>query len=138
MLMCRDKCRGKKNDLIPKNNFFCFWQLVCKHFTEGKFINLNESRPGNWKQNPNWNVSRAFRQESPLISPDFLWPAGLTHDGELSGPLLGGDDLQGGGDGLDADDGLVGVVGAGHGQLQVAAHQQLGRDVLELQRGELQ
>lgn len=63
---------------------------------------------------------------------------GLTHDGELARPLLGGDDLQGGGDGLDADDGLVGVVGAWHGQLQVAAHQQLGGDVLELQRGELQ
>lgn len=62
----------------------------------------------------------------------------LTHDGELARPLLGGDDLQRGGDGLDADDGLVGVVGAWHGQLQVAAHQQLRRDVLELQGGELQ
>lgn len=54
----------------------------------------------------------------------------LTHDGELAWALLGGDDLQGGGDGLDADDGLVGVVGAWYGQLQVAAHQQLWRHVL--------
>lgn len=62
----------------------------------------------------------------------------LTHDGEFAWALLGGDDLQGGGDGLDANDGLVGVVSAWYGQLQVAAHQQLGRHVLQLQRGELQ
>lgn len=54
----------------------------------------------------------------------------LTHDGELAWALLGGDDLQGGGDGLYADDGLVGVVCAWYGQLQVAAHQQLRRHVL--------
>lgn len=57
----------------------------------------------------------------------------LTHDGEFSWALLGGDDLQGGGNGLDADDGLVGVVSAWYSQLQVPAHQQLGRHVLKLQ-----
>ena len=40
----------------------------------------------------------------------------LTHDGELAWALFGGDDLQRGGDGLDADDRLVGVVSAGYGQ----------------------
>lgn len=54
----------------------------------------------------------------------------LTHDGELAWALLGGDDLQGGGYGLDADDGLVGVVSAWYGQLQVTAHQKLRRHVL--------
>lgn len=38
--------------------------------------------------------------------------ANLTHDCEFAWALLGGDDLQGGGDGLDADDGLVGVISA--------------------------
>lgn len=58
------------------------------------------------------------------------FPPNLTHDGELSWALFGGDDLQGSGDGLDADDRLVGVVGAWYSQLQVAAHQQLRRHVL--------
>ena len=66
------------------------------------------------------------------------FPAKLTHDGEFAWALLGGDDLQGGGDGLDADDGLVGVVSARYGQLQVPAHQQLWRHVLELQGGQLE
>lgn len=54
----------------------------------------------------------------------------LTHDGEFTWALLGGDDLQGGGDGLDANDRLVGVVSAGHGELQVPTHQQLWRHIL--------
>ena len=47
----------------------------------------------------------------------------LTHDSEFAWALFGGDDLQGGGDGLDADDRLVGVVSAWYSQLQVPAHQ---------------
>lgn len=46
-----------------------------------------------------------------------------THDGEFAWALFGGDDLQGGGDGLDADDRLVGVISARYSQLQVPAHQ---------------
>lgn len=127
--------------------------LICKYATEGKLIDLNESRPGKWKLDPNWKPQMLDSLQTASIPthipsnlltfplahrPGRFAPSGLTHDGELARPLLGGDDLQGGGDGLDADDGLVGVVGARHGQLQVSAHQQLGRDVLELQRGELQ
>lgn len=65
------------------------------------------------------------------------FPPYLTHDGELAWTLLGGNDLQRGSDGLDANDRLVGVVCARHSQLQVATHQQLGRNVLQLQGGEL-
>lgn len=65
------------------------------------------------------------------------FPPNLTHDGELAWALLGGDDLQGGGDRLDANDGLVGVVSAGYSELQVPAHQQLWRNILQLQGGQL-
>lgn len=61
----------------------------------------------------------------------------LTHDGELAWALLGGDDLQRGGDGLNADDRLVGVISAWYSQLQVPAHQQLWRHILQLQGGQL-
>ena len=58
------------------------------------------------------------------------YSSSLTHDGEFAWALLGGDDLQGGGDGLDADDRLVGVISAWYSQLQVPAHQQLRRHIL--------
>lgn len=58
------------------------------------------------------------------------FPPNLTHDGEFSWALLGGDDLQGGGNGLDADDRLVRVVCAWHSELQVSAHEQLWRHIL--------
>lgn len=58
------------------------------------------------------------------------FPPYLTHDGEFAWALLGGDDLQGGGDGLDADDRLVGVISAWYSKLQVSAHQQLWRHIL--------
>lgn len=61
----------------------------------------------------------------------------LTHDGELAWALLGGDDLQRGGDGLNTDDGLIGVISARHCKLQVSAHQKLRRYVLQLQGGQL-
>lgn len=65
------------------------------------------------------------------------FPPYLTHDGEFAWALLGGDDLQRGSDGLDANDRLVGVISAGYCELQVATHQQLRRHILELQGGEL-
>lgn len=37
----------------------------------------------------------------------------------------------------DADEVLVGHVGAGHGELEVAAAEQVGADVLQLQRRQL-
>lgn len=61
----------------------------------------------------------------------------LTHDGEFAWALLGGDDLQRGGDGLDANDRLVGVISAGYSKLQVSTHQQLWRNILQLQGGQL-
>lgn len=61
----------------------------------------------------------------------------LTHDGELAWALLGGDDLERGGDRLNADDGLIGVISAWHCELQVSAHQKLRRYVLQLQGGQL-
>lgn len=56
----------------------------------------------------------------------------LTHERQLPGPLLGGDDLQRRRDGLDADDRLVGVVRSGHGQFEVPAHQKFGGHILQL------
>lgn len=60
-----------------------------------------------------------------------------THDGEFARALLRGDDLQGGCDRLDSNDGLVGVISSRYGELQVATHQQLWRHVLQLQGGQL-
>lgn len=61
----------------------------------------------------------------------------LTHERQLPGPLLGGDDLQGRCYGLNANDGLVGVVRSWHGQLKVPAHQKFGGNILQFQGGEL-
>ena len=53
-------------------------------------------------------------------------------DDQFPGSLLGGDDIEGGGHSLDVNDGLVGLVGPRHRQLQVLTGQQFGRDILEL------
>ena len=57
---------------------------------------------------------------------------GLTHKRQLPGPLFGCDDLQRRRDGLNANDGLVGVVSSRHRQFQIPAHQKFGGDVLQL------
>lgn len=61
----------------------------------------------------------------------------LTHQGQLPGPLLGRDDLQRWGYGLNADDWLVGVIGSWHSQFKVPAHQKFGGNILQLQGCEL-
>lgn len=61
----------------------------------------------------------------------------LTHQGQLPGPLLGCDDLQRWGYGLNANDRLVGVICSWHSQLKVSAHQKFGGHILQLQGCEL-
>ena len=65
----------------------------------------------------------------PLQEEHVLLPVAPSH-ALLPRPLLAGDHLKAGVDAGDPDDVLVGEVGPGHGQLQVAAHQQLGGDVV--------
>lgn len=80
-------------------------------------------------------------EKNPVLSEAWASCSAVTlqrtHDGEFARPLLGGDDLQGRRDGLDANNGLVGVIGSRNGELQVATHQQLWRHILQLQGGEL-
>ena len=56
----------------------------------------------------------------------------LTHKCQLPGPLLGRDDLQRRRYGLNANDGLVGVIGSWHSQFKVPAHQEFGGNILQL------
>ena len=66
----------------------------------------------------------------PLEYPKCM--RGLTHERQLPGPLLGCDDLQRRRDGLNANDGLVGVISSWHSQFQIPAHQKFGGDILQL------
>lgn len=61
----------------------------------------------------------------------------LTHQRQLPRPLLGRDDLQRWGYGLNANDRLVGVICSWHSQFQVSAHQKFGGNILQLQGREL-
>ena len=61
----------------------------------------------------------------------------LTEDAKLARSLFRVDDGECAQHALDAHNGFVGFVRAGHRQLQVVAHEEFGRHVLQLQRRQL-
>lgn len=92
-------------------------------------------------------ASRAVRRARSLAGParPHLVPleekrvgaAVIAVDLELARPLLGRDHRQLGVEGADANDGVLGLVGARHGEHEVARRVQRGRDVREVEGVEL-
>lgn len=66
------------------------------------------------------------------------WRIWLAFDAEFAWPLLARDDLQGALDARNANDRLVWVVASRHREFKVLALEQFRRDVLQLQRRQLE
>lgn len=96
-------------------------------------VNAEKSVDQSEKLHNSFVLSDIFMTLECILVVDTI----ATPDGELSGPLLGSDNVERGLESHNLDDGFASGVGSGYGEVEIVSGKQLWRHVLQIQSGKL-